>query len=510
MARALQGVPASGGRASGPVHIVLDRPASIPVEDDPIAQLRRAVRTASAELENLASRCRPDNPDGAEVLEAQGMLVQDPSLEGDIGDALTRGTTLADAVIAVFEFHARALEGLGDSPIGSRAVDVREACRHLLFGLAGMPAARLTDLRAPAVVVARDLSAADILGVAPDLLLAVVTESGGRNSHAAIVARELGLPAVMKVEGAVAALLGAGGIEVDGDAGTVLATAAAIAVVRARERERVALDDLPVRIMANVGSLAAARVAADRGARGIGLFRTELLLLGQDRPVDETEQLEIYSGACLALEPHPVVVRTLDAGSDKALPGMTAREPNPALGRRGIRLWLAHPDHARAQVRALLRCHREHANLQVMLPMIAAVEELRAARALFGEEAADLGTPLPPLGIMVETPAAAMQMAAFAGEADFVSLGTNDLAQYTLAADRELEWGPELGEDNPGFRRLIEVAVSEARAAGLEVGACGEMAGTPAGALALVRAGVGSLSMATWSMAVVASALREI
>jgi phosphoenolpyruvate-protein kinase (PTS system EI component) len=509
MARALQGVPASGGRASGPVHVVLDRPASIPIDSDPISQFGRAVRFASAELEAIAARCRAGNPESADVLEAQGMLVQDPSLEEDVRRALARGGTLGDAVTAVFEVHARALEGLGDSPIGSRAGDIREAARHVLFGLAGLSAARLSHLEAPAVVVARDLSPADILAVAPDLLLAIVTETGGLNAHAAIVARELGVPAVMRVEGAVQALAGAAGVEVDGETGTVLARGEPVTAVRASAGERLDPEGLTVRIMANVGSLAAARLAAGRGAMGIGLLRTELLLLGRGQPVGEAEQLEVYAGACGAMDPHPVVVRTLDIGSDKALPGLTAREPNPALGRRGIRLWLARPQLARAQVRALLRCHRDHANLRVLLPMIAAAEEVRAARALFEAEAAAIGASVPPLGIMVETPAAALQMAEFAGLVDFASLGTNDLAQYTLAADRELEWGEELSERNPGVRRVIEISVREARAAGIEVGACGEMAGTPSGASMLVEFGVESLSMATSSMAAVAQALRR-
>lgn len=509
MARALQGVPASGGRASGPVHIVLDRPASIPVEDDPIAQLRRAVRFASAELEGLAARCRADNPEGADVLEAQGLLIQDPTLEEDVRKALMQGGMLDEAVVAAFEVHARALEDLGDAVIGSRATDVREAARHILFGLAGRSAARLHDLESPAVIVARDLSAADILAVGPDRMLAIVTETGGRNSHAAIVARDLGVPAVMRVNGAVDALLGAAGAAVDGDAGTVLATREAATIVPAAAQKRLDLESLPVRIMANVGSLAAALAAAERGARGIGLMRTELLILGRARPVDEAAQLAAYAGACRAMQPHPVVVRTFDVGSDKPLSGLSGREPNPALGRRGIRLWLAHPELARTQVRALLRCHRDHANLRVMLPMIAAVEEVQAARALFEAESQALEAPVPPLGIMVETPAAALQMAGLAAQVQFVSLGTNDLAQYALAADRELDWGVELSERNPGFRRLIEIAVGEARAAGVEVGACGEMAGTPEGAAALVRLGVDSLSMGLSSMAAVAAALRQ-
>jgi len=507
-ARLLRGVPASGGRARGPLHVVEEVAAAMATPTDPLGALRTAVERVAGELEDLAGRVRAENPQGAEVLEAQALMVRDPTLEAAVAAELEAGSGLGEAVERALEGYAARLEELGQGYLAARAADVREVGRRVLAALAGRPASRLASLTEPAVVVARELSPADTLAADPGLLLAIVTETGGRTSHAAIVARELGIPAVMGVDGAVAAAAGAGAAEVDGDAGLVRLLAEAPATAEVTTPARLALAGLPVPLMANAGSPASAAAAAARGAAGIGLFRTELLFLGRPEPMPEVEQAEVYERAARALAPHPVIVRTLDVGSDKVLPYLpTEPEPNPALGRRGIRLWLARPELARPQARALLRAAARRPNLRVMLPMVAAVEEVRAARALLDEEARALGLALPRLGMMLETPAVALHLAAFRGLVDFISLGTNDLAQYALGADRELEWGPELGETNPGVLRLIATAVEAALALGMEVGACGEMAGTPEGAVFLVGVGVGSLSMGLRAMEAVARAL---
>jgi phosphoenolpyruvate-protein kinase (PTS system EI component) len=289
---------------------------------------------------------------------------------------------------------------------------------------------------------------------------------------------------------------------VDGGSGEVRMLAAGVAASRGRRStRRLRVEQAPVRLMANAGSAQAALLAAERGAAGIGLFRTELLFLGRDGPPAEERQAEEYAAACRAMAPHPVVVRTLDAGSDKALPYLPAEhETNPALGRRGIRLWLAHEELHRPQVRALLRVAGECPNLRVMLPMVGARAEVQAARRLFEREARGRRLALPPLGMMVELPAAAMDLDAFSGLAEFVSIGTNDLTQYALGADRELDLGPELTELNPGVLRLIAACVDSAARLGMEAGVCGEMAGTPAGAVFLAGAGATSLSMSTASL----------
>jgi len=271
------------------------------------------------------------------------------------------------------------------------------------------------------------------------------------------------------------------------------------------------LDSLPVRLMANVASVEAAQAAARRGARGIGLFRTEFMFMSSAGPMSEEQQLAIYSEACAAMAPHPVIVRTLDAGADKPLPYLAGRrEENPQLGRRGVRLWLHEPRLWEPQVRALLRTAAAHPNLQVMAPMIAAREEMLSVRRRFRDEAGALGLTVPPLGMMVEVPAAAAALEAFAGAADFISLGTNDLTQYVVAADRELAWSQWLSPANPGVLRLIATAAASARRLGIHAGVCGESAGDPLLAVFMVGAGVASLSMTVDALSDVAGALRTL
>jgi phosphotransferase system enzyme I (PtsI) len=504
----LIGIGASPGSAAGPVFVASPSAASAVASGEPLVAARVAAERAARRLERLAAERRASAPNAADVLEAQALLVRDEALHRSVAENLEAGRPLGDAIAAAADGYAAQLEALEDDYLRARAADVREAGRLLLAELAGSGASRLTGLEHPSVVVAEELAPADLLSVPPELLLAVVTETGGPQSHAAIVARELGVPAVVAVTGAVAAA--AAFAAVDGGSGMVRFSDRLEAGAVRTSAARLDLAGLPVRLMANAGSVAAARAAAAAGAHGIGLFRTEFLYLGRDRPPTEEEQTETYAQVCAALDPHPVLVRTLDAGSDKALSYLPqAVEPNPALGRRGIRLWLDQSRLHGPQIRALIGVARDHPNLQVMLPMVGSRAEVEAARALFTAEAEAQRARLPRLGIMVELPAVAAALDAFAGLIDFASLGTNDLGQYALGADRELSWDAELGDFHPGLLRLIRRAVDLGREIGIEVGVCGEMAGEPSGARFLVGCGASSLSMATGSLAAVAAALRR-
>ena len=441
------------------------------------------------------------------------MMLRDPAMEATVGELLPN-LGVVQAVVVAAERYAAQLESLDDAYLRERARDVREIGRLLVAELTGASRSRLAELQRPSIVIAHELSPADTLSVDPTLLLALVTEAGGRTAHTAIVARELGIPAVVGVDGVVGVASDddAQAAEVDGDSGEVWLLEQAIAAGRGRRATgRLAVERAPVALMANVGSAKAALIAAARGAAGVGLLRTEFLFLGREGPPSEEEQVREYAAACRALEPHPVTVRTLDAGSDKALPYLSLPpEPNPALGKRGIRLWLAHRELWEPQVHALLRVAAEQDNLRVMLPMVAATEEVKEARALFLSEARRQKLPIPPLGMMVELPAAAASVKAFAGLVDFVSLGTNDLAQYALGADRELEWRPELTEFHPGVLRLIATCLEEASSQGLDAGVCGEMAGLPEGAVFLAGAGATSLSMAAGSLPKVLRTLSRL
>jgi len=513
--RSLTGTPAAPGRARGPLFVAGD---GAPAAEDRRAGLDDVLAAAervAVRLEGLARDRRAGAPAAADILEAQAMILRDPALHAAIEELVAAGPA-GRAVTGAAERFAADLEALDDPYLSARAADVREVGRLLaaeLSGGAGAGSSRLAGLAEPSVVVARELSPADTLSVDPARLLGLVTETGGRTSHTAIVARELGIPAVVGVEGAVAAAAGAAAAEVDGTAGRVrlLPAAARPGTGRGGAGRRLAVARAPVRLMANVGSAQAALAAAARGAAGVGLFRTELLFLGQAGPPPEDRQAEVYAAACRAFHPHPVVFRTLDAGSDKALPylGVPA-EPNPALGRRGIRLWLAHRELWEPQVRALARVASEHGNARVMLPMVATTDEVRRARVLLAAAARRHRAGPPPLGIMVELPAVAAALDAFAGLVDFVSLGTNDLAQYALGADRELDWPAAVGELHPGVLRLIAGCLADAARLGIEAGVCGELAGVPEGAVFLAGAGATSLSMAAGSLPTVLRRLTRL
>lgn len=503
----LRGDGVCGGQAAGPVYLVRDQAPQPGADGD----LAAAIAGVAARLRGLARAVTGRGDHGPEILEAQAMMAEDPSLRAAIEGERSAGTSLAEAVTAGAGRAAARLDQVDDEYLRARAEDVREVGRLLRLQLSGASGSRLAGLPRPSIVVGHELQPVDLLGVDRRLLLGLVTEVGGRTSHAAIVTRELGIPAVTNVSGAVDAAARHHAAEVDGDAGGVRFAERVEARAPGESWSRVDLEGLPVSLMANVASVEAALAAARRGARGIGLFRTEFMFMNASGPISEDEQLRTYRAACSAMAPYPVVVRTLDAGADKGLPYLAQRsEKNPQLGRRGVRLWLARPQLWRPQVRALLRAAAAHPNLEVMAPMIAAREEMLAFRRRFLAEAGALGLAVPRLGMMVEVPAVAAALEAFAGAADFVSFGTNDLTQYAVAADRELAWSRWLGPANPGVLRLIANAAGSARRLGMSTGACGESAGEPLLAIFLTGVGVGSLSMTADRLPEVAGALRRL
>jgi phosphoenolpyruvate-protein phosphotransferase (PTS system enzyme I) len=507
--QAIRGTPASAGVASGPVFRV---PAPVEVAVHPTAVAAgQALAVTARRLDQLAESLPGAQAAGAGILRAQAAMARDPVLLRSIEARIAAGVEAGVALREEVDSQAGKLAALADPYLRERAADVREVGRLAAAELAGVAGDRLSGLDRPSIVIAHELFPADALGAGSDLVLAIVTETGGPTSHAAIVARELGIPAVVGAAGILAASADWKAADVDGSSGEVR-RAAGLEVRKGRTRQAaLELGSLPVRLMANVGSRDGAHAAAGRGARGIGLFRTEFMFLAASGPLDEAEQESVYADACRVMAPHPVVIRTLDAGSDKPLPYLpAAAEPNPALGRRGARLWLEREELWRPQVRALARVAADHPNLEVMLPMVAAREEMLAARRHFAFEARRVGGKVPRLGMMVEVPAVAAALDAFAGAAAFISLGTNDLTQYTVAADRELDWDRRLSEFNPGVLRLIALAASSARELGMEAAVCGEMAGRPEGALFLAGVGVDALSMTADALSAVAGILGRV
>ena len=415
---------------------------------------------------------------------------------------------------------ATAFRGLDDAYLRERAVDVEDVARRVLAHLAGTTARR--DGRA-GHRARRRAHARRGGGARSRAAYAIATARGGPTGHAAILARALGIPAVVGAGPALLAIADGTPLVVDGAAGTidvapgddVVADAErrreALAAERAAALERAAEpgalgDGTRVEVFANVGSAAEARAAAEQGAEGVGLLRTEFLFLDRRDPPDEDEQVAVLTEIAEALDGRPVVVRTLDAGADKPLPFLRQEpEDNPFLGRRGIRLSLAEPELFRTQLRAIVRVAAHHP-LKIMFPMVATLEEVRAARALLDEVRGDVELEV---GVMVEVPGLALRAAEFAPEVDFFSVGTNDLAQYTMAAERgNAALAPLLEDALAPVLALIAAVVEAADAHGRWVGVCGELAGDPEAAVLLAGLGVRELSMAAGRIPAVKEALR--
>lgn len=507
MSSLIRGTPASPGRASGPVFVVEQRVIAAHASTDArLEQVLGAAERAAQRIEVLAAGGVA--PEASAVLEAQAMMLRDVSLLSAIEAEMASGVSAIESVTRAAEQHAQMLDAVDDPYLRERAADIREVPRLVTAELMGSPASRLADLTTPAIVIAWELAPVDTLSVDRRLLLGLVTELGGPTSHAAIVARELGVPAVVGAAGVVAAARGYSAAIIDGAAGEVSFEENTSLVVEVTTKGPIRQDHLPVQLLGNAGSAEAVRAAVSKGALGIGLFRTEFLFLERDSAPARSEQIAAYEEACAAATPHPVVIRTLDAGSDKAIPYfLSVREPNPALGSRGIRLGLRHEEIMLTQISALVEVASRHSNLSVMIPMVGAPEEMVKTRALFKEEALRQRTHLPRLGMMVELPAVAERLEMFGGLVDFISLGTNDLTQYALGADRELSWEPELSEFNPGVLHLIARAIRSAGEMSLKAGVCGELAANPDGAVFLVGVGASSLSMGAGSLNDVADRL---
>jgi phosphocarrier protein FPr len=411
-----------------------------------------------------------------------------------------------------------AYRALDDAYQAARAGDVADVGRQVLLNLLGQPLPT-ADWGEPGILIATDLAPADTAQLSAHRVRGFATASGGLTSHSAILARTLGIPAVVGAGMGVSAIAEGTPILLDGDTGRIWLNPSAelraefvqrIETLRRTRAHALADAGVPaktrdgrrVEVAANIGTLADARQAVEVGAEAVGLFRTEFLFLDRRNAPDEEEQYAAYVGAANILGSRPLIIRTLDVGGDKPLRYVRMEpEANPFLGRRGIRLCLARPDLFKVQLRAIVRAAAEHP-VRVMFPMIATLEEFRAARALLLEAQAEVeqrGRPAPQrlqTGMMVEVPAAAVCAEQFAAEVDFFSIGTNDLAQYTLAAERgNRHVAALLDALHPAVLQLIEKVVAAAHARGKWVGVCGELAGDAAAQPLLVGLGVDELSM---------------
>jgi len=511
-----------------------DRPDPTAVDID--AELARyeaardAVRSALRDArDRTAERVGEDE---AAVFEAHEGFLDDPTIVEDVETAVADGTPAVHVVANRFDEAVAQFEGM-EGRMAERADDLRDVRDRLLRELldaegSGNSPADLAALPAGTILLAERLTPSDTAALAPDVVAGIATVEGGRTSHAAIIARSLAIPAVVGVGAELESIADGETVLVDGDAGRVVVDPDGERRAAAREAgpdviaDRVeTTDGRPVEVAANVGGKAELASAAERGADGIGLFRTEFLFIDREAPPTEDEQYEAFAAALSAFPDDRVVVRTLDVGGDKPVPYLDLPdEENPFLGRRGIRLSLdEHGDLFETQFRALLRAAAtEHGGgLAVMFPLVTRVEEVERVISTVESVAADLAKEgvdhaVPDLGAMVETPAAALIADAVVERLDFLSVGTNDLAQYVMAADRGNDAVAEYHDPlHPAVLRALAAATSAAAVKETDpwVGICGEMAGDPALTELLVGLGFDELSMSAVTVPDVKRRVRE-
>jgi phosphocarrier protein FPr len=552
----LQGLAASPGIAIGPLHHhrqaitsaipeITERAARDPeIEwETLLAALEKTRGQIRADME---AALRGAGAYAAAIFEAHLLFLDDEALREPARLAIfTDKINAAAAWQAAFVQAAAQYHTLEDAYLSARATDVEEVGRQVLAHLAGDQTAGSVAAApaSPCILVAPGLALADVARLDPDLVLGVCTAYGSPTSHGAIMLRSLGIPAVFGLGEALLALPEGTRLFLDGETGQVWLNpeegqvaglagrmeawqsnrATRLAGITARVEGQVTaettttLDGRHIEIAANIGSLAEARAAVVAGAEGVGVLRTEFLFLDRQAAPDEEEQYTAYCAIASALQRRPLIIRTLDAGGDKPLPYLDqGQEANPFLGWRAIRICLDQPELFKTQLRAIWRAAADYP-IKAMFPMVATVSEWRAGSALLAEARDELqqaGRRIPPrmdTGIMVEIPSTALCAASFAPEVDFFSIGTNDLIQYTLAAERGNLRVASLSDPfHPAVLSLIHRVVMAAHASGKWVGVCGEMAGDPLAAPVLVGLGVDELSMIAASIPAVKKVVQGL
>jgi phosphotransferase system enzyme I (PtsI) len=519
------GVGVSPGRIIGTIR-QMPKPISEPpageqlpagaTAEDATAALKAAAKAVHDELK---ARSETVSGDGKAVLEATALMATDTMLLKSAAKLIGRGASNQRAIWEAGASVSEMLHNLGGY-MAERATDVLDVRARIVAELRGVPAPGIPTSATPFILIAEDLAPADTATLDPEKVLALLTAGGGPQSHTAIIARSLGLPAVVAAAG-VDELPDGTEVYVDGAAGLITVDpleseraaaahwAATASLLADFDGTGATADGHLVPLLANVGGAKDAVAAAALNAQGVGLFRTEFCFLERDTEPTVDEQAAAYKGVFDAFPGKKVVLRTLDAGADKPLPFLTdATEPNPALGVRGYRTDFTTPGVLERQLQAIARAEQEsEADVWVMAPMISTAEE--AARFAGMCTAAGIKTP----GVMVEVPSAALTAEAILREVGFASLGTNDLTQYAMAADRQL--GPLAALNTPwqpAVLRLVGLTVEGSAAEGHNkpVGVCGEAAADPALAVVLTGLGVTTLSMTARSIAAVAAVLKTV
>ena len=543
MPRALRGMPASPGIVEGPVHLLRWEVPDVKhriISDEAIPGEKERFHNAVAKAKDrlLQVRARAEKhagPEEAAIFDVQISILDDATLIGGVEELIGQNLGAEQAFDLVLLEWRRQFARHTQSMMRERVGDLIDVHIRVLTVLLGLPDHDPVDVPkgSNAILVTHDLTPSLTVQLDREAISGIATDAGTRTSHVAILARSLGLPAIVGLRDATSQLTGAEHLILDGTSGLLLVDPTPEQSAEYRERrlreaeedaelmliagaESVTLDGHWITLRANVDLPEEAAQAARSGAEGVGLMRTEFLVVGRATMPDEEEQYRAYSHVVDVFNGQPVVIRTFDVGGDKLPVGGYPTDPNPFLGWRAIRMCLDEPELFKTQLRALLRAAK-HGDVRIMLPLVVSLDEVRQARTLLNEAAAELdarGVDYRhdlPLGVMVETPAAAVAVDTLVDDVAFFSIGTNDLVQYTLAVDRgSAALASRFTPLHPAVLRLIHRIVEVGSAHRLEVCVCGEMASQPLMAFALIGLGVRSMSVAGRAVPLVKRIIRGV
>lgn len=523
----VQAIAAAPGIAIGPAHIQVLQPFEYPLRGESPAVERQRLHAALTDVRQAIQGLieRSQSKAIREIFITHQEMLDDPELTDEVETRLKQGESAEAAWMSVIEAAAKQQESLQDALLAERAADLRDIGRRVLAQLCGVETAQEPD--EPYILVMDEVGPSDVARLDPVRVAGILTARGGATAHSAIVARALGIPALVGAGPAVLLLACGTPLLLDGQRGRLHVDADAATLQRAtverdtreqrlqaaaakRHEPALTRDGHGVEVFANIGESAGVASAVEQGAEGIGLLRTELIFMAHKQAPDEATQEAEYRRVLDGLGGRPLVVRTLDVGGDKPLPYWPiAKEENPFLGVRGIRLTLQRPQIMEAQLRALLRS-ADNRPLRIMFPMVGSVDEWRQARDMTERLRLEIPVADLQLGIMIEVPSAALLAPVLAKEVDFFSVGTNDLTQYTLAIDRG---HPTLSAQadglHPAVLQLIDITVRAAHAHGKWVGVCGELAADPLAVPVLIGLGVDELSVSARSIPEVKARVRE-